>query len=331
MTLPIRPPVDDDTFTRVYAMLAPVCRRIVYRRGLGMALHNAIPTPEYQATVQDAVTDAFTQIRLHPERFDDAKASLLRFLVVIAERRLRRLLHHHLRHHRRRAELDETPPAPSFTEPLLTRLQVDQTLARLSERQADVLRAHYLAERPVRAICPRLAGPRNHRPIPPPTRTGPHAKGVHPMSLGDVLRAWRQAHGLTVREVALRTRIPLATLRGVETDTALPTAAQVAPLADLLGISTREVLRHVQASAQRMLEEALETPEQRALAARRLDAEAPGEPADLPIPLQAAIERQGHPVEATLAHWRAATPAQQAIWVAAIAADLELEGEPSWP
>jgi transcriptional regulator with XRE-family HTH domain len=151
------------------------------------------------------------------------------------------------------------------------------------------------------------------------------------MSLGDVLRAWRQAHGLTVREVALRTRIPLAPLRGLETDTALPTAAHVAPLADLLGLSPREVLRYVQASASRMLEEALETPEQRALAARHLDADAPAESAELPIPLQAAIERQGHPVEATLAHWRAASPAHQAVWAAAIAADLELEGEPSWP
>jgi RNA polymerase sigma factor (sigma-70 family) len=160
MTLPIRPPVDHDTFTRVYTLLAPVCQRIVYRRGLGRALHHAIPTPEYEATVKDAVTDAFTQVRIHPERFDESKASLLRFLVVIAQRRLSYLLHqHHLRHHLRRAELDDVSPAPSFTEPLLTRLQVDQSLARLSRRQAEVLRAHYMAERPVRAIAHDLQVP----------------------------------------------------------------------------------------------------------------------------------------------------------------------------
>jgi transcriptional regulator with XRE-family HTH domain len=115
-----------------------------------------------------------------------------------------------------------------------------------------------------------------------------------PESLGSVLRAFRAQHQLTPKALATRMKVDVARMRLLLYDATVPTLDEVHRLHIGLGIPVQGVLRHVQASAMALFEEALEggPSANHTVAARAVSAMAPRKEAAvvlLPTPLRNAL------------------------------------------
>lgn len=150
---------DEDRFAGFYQAHVAMCRRTLRKRFpapppdvMGRALFDEL--------VDDAIDEAFMIVHADPERFDPRQSSISTWLVAIAKKRLHRKLQMSLQEARWRAGPDELQAAaarePELSVEVVMRQSLEATLGRMNERQAEVIRLHYLQGWPVRKIAEAL-------------------------------------------------------------------------------------------------------------------------------------------------------------------------------